>query len=292
MSTEAQKHSRALVLQSMVLALSLAGLKIAAGLAANSLALLASALDSGMDFLSSFVNYMSLGWAAEPADDDHHYGHDKIEALAGAGQGLLIGLSGLALLVESIRRVVESVVVSSGPQAIGVMVLSMVASIIHGTRLRRHAEETDSPVLKAEGLHFSMDVLANLGVILALGVIYFGGTPAWDVLISLIVAGYVVKEALTLLNGSAQQLMDRALSDEKTAEIEDLIRTHHPAIVGFHDLRTRKAGVKTFIDCHIEIRGIDKFTEAHDITEGLVDKIKERITNADVTIHYDPEGAD
>lgn len=283
-------RARSLVFQSMFLALTLCAVKVAASLAAGSLALLASALDSLMDFLSSGLNYVSLIFSQKPADDDHLYGHGKIEAVAGTFQGIVIAVSGLALLVESMRRIVSEDPVNATAFGIAVMAVSMVLSGLHGARLGRAAAESGSPILRAEGLHFSMDVLANFGVLLALVVIRFGGSPRWDIVISLIVAGYVVKEALGLLAASVNQLVDRRLSDELHAEITSLIASHHPRIIGHHDLRTRQSGEKIFIDFHIEISGVEKFEEAHDITESLISKIKSRLPNADVTVHYDPEG--
>lgn len=285
-----QKRARSLVVQSMLMALGLCAVKAAAGAAAQSLSLLASALDSLMDFLSSAVNYVSLVFSQEPADDEHLYGHGKIEAIAGGAQGVVIAVGGLALLVESIRRIVLALPVRAGAFSIGVMVLSMVLSAAHGARLSRAAQDAGSPILRAEGLHFSMDVLANSGVLLALILIRLGASPLWDVVISVLVAGYVVREALALTAHSAHQLLDRRLSDEVHAEIKDLIFGHHPSIVGFHDLRTRQSGEKVFIDFHVEIAGIDKFREAHDITEGLIAKIREKMPHADVTVHADPEG--
>ncbi|MFH2202075.1 MAG: cation diffusion facilitator family transporter [Elusimicrobiota bacterium] len=285
-----KQRARTLVLQSIAMAFGLAAVKIMAGVMAGSLALLASALDSLMDLLSSSVNYVTLRFSQEPADDDHLYGHGKAEAVAGTLQGGVIGLSGLALLVESIRRIVANRPVEAGYFAIGVMVLSMALSAFHGLRLRRAALERNSPILHAEGLHFSMDVLANLGVLVALILIFFGASPVWDVVISLIVAGYVVKEAVTLMVSSINQLLDRRLSDQDHREIRRLIFGHDPRIVGYHDLRSRQSGDRVFIDFHVEIAGVDSFKESHDIAESLVDKIKERLPNADVTVHADPEG--
>ncbi len=285
-----ERRSRSLIIQSMFLAAGLAALKIAAGLMANSVALLASALDSLMDLFTSGLNFVSLKFSQEPADADHPYGHGKIEAVAGSMQGFVIGVGGLALLVESIRRVVNAEPVAAGPFGISVMLVSMVLSVLHARRLNRQAAGTESPIMKAEGLHFAVDVLANLGVLLALVVIRFGGTPMWDIVISILVAGYVVKEAGSLLNVSVHQLLDRRLDDRVHREIERIIVEHHPNIKGFHDFRSRRAGTKIFIDFHVEIAGVERFEEAHDITESLTAGIKKRYPNADVTIHSDPEG--
>lgn len=287
---ERQQRARRLVVQSMLMATGLCGLKIAAGLASQSLSLLASALDSLMDLFSSAVNYVSLSFSQQPADDDHLYGHGKIEAVAGCTQGIIIALSGAALLVESVRRLMTNATVEAGIFGIGVMLISMVLSAVHGARLKRAAQEAGSAILRAEGLHFSMDVLANLGVLLVLVMMRLGAPPFWDVVISIVVGGYVVKEALVLIRVSINQLLDRRLSDDTHAAIEKVIKTHHESISGFHDLRTRQAGDKIFIDFHVEISGVEKFKDAHDITESLIDKIREGMPNADVTVHSDPEG--
>ncbi|MBI4051499.1 MAG: cation transporter [Elusimicrobia bacterium] len=282
---------RNLILQSLLAAFILAVLKILAGWLSNSLGVLASALDSVMDLFSSSVNYFSVRMAEKPADKEHPYGHGKVESLAGAAQGVIISVSGMILLAESIRRVIWGSNLSLGWSSLGVMVLSTAVSGVQGFRLSRAAFETQSQILRAEGLHFSMDVLANLGVLLALMVMRWGAPPVWDILISILVSGYILKESLTLLGNSVQELMDRSLSEDIHSEIERVIRSHHPSVVGFHELRTRRSGLKYFIDFHIEISGVDNFEEAHEITESLIDKLKSRIPNADVTVHYDPKGA-
>lgn len=144
--------------------------------------------------------------------------------------------------------------------------------------------------LRPEGLHFSMDVFASLGVFAALLLMKLGAAPAWDIVISALVSGYVIKESAGLLASSVQDLMDRSLAGEVNAEIERIIQTHHPSVSGFHELRTRRAGLRYFVDFHVELAGVERFEDAHEIAEGLIDKIKARIPNADVTVHYDPKG--
>ncbi|MFH1724385.1 MAG: cation diffusion facilitator family transporter [Elusimicrobiota bacterium] len=288
--TVSARRKRVLVLQSMLLAAFLTALKLFAGLGCRSLGVLASALDSAMDLFSSGVNYFSLRVSEQPPDKEHPYGHGKMESIAGAVQGVAISASGLALLVEAIRRAVSGSHLSVGAMSLGVMLVATVLSAVHGLRLSRAAASAESRILRAEGLHFTMDVLANLGVLGALILVKLGATSAWDVAISLVVGGYVVREAISLVGQSVQDLMDRGLSKKMTAEIESIIRGHHPSVVSFHDLRSRRSGGRCFIDFHVEIAGVKSFQQAHEITESLIERIQAKVPNADVTVHPDPKG--
>lgn len=287
---ESGKSGRGLILQSMAAALGLAGLKLAAVVVSGSVGVLASALDSLMDFFTSALNYLSLRVSERPADREHPYGYGKIEALAGAVQGLLILAGGLAVLAESLRRVVRGARLEVGWPVLAVMAVSTLVSAVQGRRLARAAAERDSTVLRAEGLHFSMDVASNLGVLAVLGLLRLGVSPILDAAISAAISGYIVRASFGLAWSSIGELLDQRLSEDVHAEIEAIIRGHHPAVTGFHDLRTRRSGGRRFIDFHIEIAGVKGFEQAHELTESLIDRIKARMPNADVTVHYDPEG--
>lgn len=289
--TREDPRARRLVAQSLLMAAALAALKTAAGVGADSLSLLASALDSLMDLLSSAVNFVSLSLSAEPADEEHPYGHGKIEAVAGAAQGVVIALGGLALLAEALRRVAAPQPARGEAFGMAVMLLSMALSALHSRRLARAAGESGSPILRAEGLHFGMDFLANLGVLAGLAFIRLGASPAWDLALSLAISAWVLRQSVTLVYGSVQELIDRRASLDLERALKDLILAHHPSIVGYHDFRTRRSGRSTFIDFHIEIRGVERFAEAHEIAESLVERIEARVPGSDVTVHYDPEGA-
>lgn len=280
-----------LVSRSLKIAAGLCVLKAAVGIQSNSLGILASALDSLMDLGSSAINYVSLQIARSPADRDHPYGRGKAEALAGLFQSVFIGLSGLALLAEAFRRFWFGAMVHAGLLSLGVMVLGTVVSAFHGRSLKRAAARENSTVLRAEGVHFAMDVLSNLGVLAALIAVRLSRNPLWDVAISGLISAYILFESSRILRDSVLELMDRGLPPAVQSQIEEMILGHHPNLVGFHEFRSRKAGNRTFIDFHIEIRGIQSFEEAHDITESLIEKIKAKTPNCDVTVHYDPEGA-
>ena len=273
-------------------ALFLTVFKFAVGILTNSLGLIASAVDSLMDTLVSSVNFIAVREAGKPADKEHLYGHGKIESLAGLFQSLLISASGLYLVFEAVKRLIRGVELTHVPAAIVVVAVSMVLTFILIIKLKRVAEETDSIIIGTERLHFTMDLLTNSGIIAALVLVRFTGSSVWDLAVAVMVAGYVLKQSFGILKKSVDELLDRSLPAEEQREIERIILTHDPRIVGFHNLRTRKIGSQRFVDFHFEIRGEENFSRAHELTEAIILHIKERFPGADVTVHFDPEGGD
>ena len=291
-AVDARRDSFRLIRRSMLIASGLCLLKALTGLATGSLGVLASALDSCMDLCSSAVNFVSLKIALAPADAEHPYGHGKAEPLAGLFQGAFIAIGGLGLLAEALRRFFSGASLEHGAWGAAVMLVSTLLSAFHGARLRRAARESGSTVMAAEGAHYAVDVASNLGVAAALLLSQYGGGPLWDLAVTVLVAGYVLKASIPILLSSVSELMDEGLAQPVRLEIERLIQSHHPAVVGFHQFRARRAGSRRYIELHVEIAGVTDFRQAHDIAESLTLRIQESVPDSEVLIHYDPEGAD
>lgn len=269
----------------------LAVLKFGAGLATHSLGVLASSVDSLLDVFVSTINYFTLRKAEEPPDADHPYGHGKAESIAGLFQSLFIGVSGVAIIIESIRRLIlRSHHVIRLDLGVGVMLFSVIASFLLVRRLRSIARGSPSIVLDTESLHFSSDFITNLGVIVILLLVKMTHRVALDLLVSLAIALYIFWFSMKLLRRSIDELMDREISPGMHEKIKKIIFQHDPRIVDFHNLRTRRVGSKVFIDFHVVLRGEESFKEAHRLTETLILAIQKEIPDCDLTVHTDPEG--
>lgn len=266
--------------------------KVVVGLMAHSLGLIASAVDSFMDVLVSSVNLIAIKEADKPADKEHLYGHGKIESLAGLFQSLVISVSGLYLVVESVKRLIYQMPLEHISAALGVMIVSMVLTFFLVLKLKRVFKETDSLVVGTESLHFTIDFITNGGIIAALILVRLTGSPLWDVGIAFVIACYILFQSSQILRKSIDELLDKSFPVSEQRDLERIILNHDPRIVGFHNLRTRKIGHQRFIDFHFEIRGEDNFLRAHALTEALIKRVKERFPEADVTVHYDPEGGE
>lgn len=264
--------------------------KGAAALYTSSQALLASALDSLMDVGISSVNFLAVQKGSKPPDQDHAYGHEKIESIASYTQGIIILVFSVLLFIESFRRTWRGNLIDHSEVALAVIGFAAIVNLLITGILQRAERKTRSLILKVEMTHYLMDILTYLVIFLALVLVRWTGWPEWDMIGGICVGGYVFFLATRILLQAANELVDRSLASSSLDELNALIKGHDPRVLGYHEMRTRRAGDKAFIDFHLVMQPDQSFQQAHEIAESLIQKIKTRFPNADVTIHEDPEG--
>jgi cation diffusion facilitator family transporter len=280
-----------LIARSLVIAGGLAILKFSVGVMSNSIAILASAADSLMDFLISLANYAFLDRAEKPADSDHPYGYGKIESLAGLIQSVFIGLMALGVAIGAWMRMRNPQPLEKPGAGIAVMIIAMLLNWWHVRNLRRSVKDTGSQVMSSEYVHYASDFLSHAGVIIVIVLYQFTHQTFWDPFMSAIIALYLGWNAWAIFRNSMSELLDEQLPEPIPSTIAGIIREHNPKIIDFHELRTRKVGDTKFIEFHIELRGVERFEEAHDITESLITRLRQTYPLAVITVHTDPEGA-
>lgn len=273
----------------IALSVFLALMKGGAGFFCSSAALLASTLDSIMDIGISTVNYLSVRKGAQPPDQDHAYGHEKIESLASYTQGIIIMIFAVLILAESFRRTLVSAEVLHSGTALMVILIASAVNFALTRILARAEEETGSLILKAEKTHYLMDVLSYALILGALLLVKFTGWGGWDLLGGVLLAVYVGFLAFKILLQAANELVDHSLSKHALDDLDAVIN-RHPGVVNYHELRTRKAGTRTFIDFHLEMAPDQSFEQAHEISESLIENIRAKFPDADITVHEDPQG--
>jgi len=273
---------------SIATALSLSVLKFIVGLMTGSLAVLSSAIDSMLDILMSAVNFLAIRHAEQPADESHAYGHGKFETMAALIQSLVIGGSGVWILIESIRRLVSGGVPERLGSGVVVLVVSVIASWLISRYLVKVATETDSAALRADSLHFAMDVYTNLALAAGLAVMHFFHLGWLDPLLSLLVGGYILREAVKLARHALDDVLDAQLPEDLRDRIEKVVRLHGGDSFSCHNLRTRKSGSRKIIDFHLTVCKNLTVDESHHITEILEEEIEQELNNSDITIHVEP----
>ncbi len=279
------------ILWAITTAFALFSIKTVTAFFTHSMAILALALDSLLDVISSSVNLFASIKAAKPPDEEHTYGHEKIESLASLFQSILIGFSGFWLMIESTKRLIYGTSLYHIPAGIGIMIISMILTLLLTFRLEAAQKKYQSLILSTEKLHYTMDVLTHGGTIATLLIVQATRVSAVDLFFSITISLYIFKTAYGIFKKAVDELLDRSLPPVSKEEIENLIRNHHPAIINFHNFRSRRVGAQIFMDFHIEIRGEENFEKAHNLTESLIAQICKQYPGADVTVHYDPEGA-
>lgn len=274
---------------SVLVAASLVLIKGVAWFETSSVAMLGSLLDSVLDAAAAVLNLIFVRRALRPADQRFRFGHGKAEPIGGMFQAMIIGGSALFLIAESIRRFIEPQMPDNSQLGIVIMVI---ASIIVGglVMLQRYVvKHTDSLVVSADALHGFGDIIINLGVIVALIVSTRFNAPYFDPIIGILLAGILLRGAWEIATGSIRQLMDAEFSDQDREKIRE-IAIQHPAINDIHDLRTRRAGLSSFIQLHIELDGELNLKQAHEIADEVELSIRREFPEAEVLIHQDPHG--
>jgi ferrous-iron efflux pump FieF len=274
---------------SVAVALVLIAVKLVAWLGTGSVALLSTLIDSTLDAAASILNLVAIRQALVPADRQHRFGHGKAEPLAGLGQSAFIAGSGLLLIGEAVKRLVDPQPVTHGLAGIGVMVFSIILTVLLVWFQKIVIARTGSLAINADFLHYSSDLMMNAAVIVALLLSSRFELPLVDPLFALAIAAFILYSASRIAWQSFNLLMDRELPDEERQRIKDIC-VRHPGVRNVHDLRTRSAGLQCFIQLHLELDGEMSLRQAHVISDAVEALIRAAFPAADVIIHEDPAG--
>ncbi len=265
-------------------------LKVVAGSITGSVAILTEAMHSAIDLVASIVAYFSVRKAEEPADESHRYGHEKVENLAAAIEGMLILVGSGVIAFEAIRRLLDDAPVENLGFGIAVIAFSMVANLGVSAFIARRARETDSPALEGDAAHLRTDALTSGGVLIALVLVETTGATWLDPAIALVVAAAIVAAGWRILTRSTRVLVDESLPVTEMDAIREEILAFGPrGVAGFHKLRTRRAGARRYVDLHVQFRAGTTLEDAHATAHALQDAIRRRLRQADVLIHLEPE---
>lgn len=268
----------------------LIAIKLVAGAITGSIAIVTEAVHSLIDLVASVIAFVSVRKAGEPADADHPYGHEKVESLAAAIEGMLILVGAGIIVYEATHRLVVGSQVETLGVGIAVMGFSALANLVVSTVLSRRAKEDDSPALEADAAHLRTDALTSAGVLLGLALVQITGIVAFDSITALVVAAAIVTAGLRILRRSSGVLVDEALPADEMDRIEAAIAAARtPEVAGYHKLRARRAGSRRYIDFHVQYRSGTSLERAHELAHQMRGEIEAEIRRADVLIHVEPE---
>jgi cation diffusion facilitator family transporter len=269
---------------------SLITLKLIAGVATGSVAILTEAVHSSIDLLASIVALISVRKADEPADADHRYGHEKMENLAAAIEGALILFGAAIIIYEAIARLIKPSHVHTLGVGIGVIGASAAVNIVVSRVIARRARETSSVALAGDATHLSADAASSVAVLVGLVLIVITHDSWIDPVVALIVAAWIVFAGVALVRRSSRVLVDQSLPEDDLEEIRSaILATGEPrGMVGYHKLRTREAGSRRYIDVHVQFAAGTTLEEAHETAHVMTDEIRNKLDGADVLIHLEP----
>lgn len=264
-------------------------LKVIAGSLTGSVAILTEAVHSSIDLVASMVAFFSVRKAGEPADESHRYGHEKLENLAAAIEGILILVGSAAIAFEAIRRLISHERVHSVGLGIGVVAFAIVVNVVVSSQIARTARATESAALEGDAAHLRTDALTSGAVLLGLVLLKVTGAQWIDPAVALAVATSIVFTGVRLLSRSSRVLVDESLPPEEVTAIRSAIAEFAPrGVVGYHELRTRRAGARRYVDLHVQFRRGTSLEDAHRVAHELQDRIGRSLKHTDVLIHLEP----
>ena len=291
MVTKADKKSVRLMKLSTMISVGVAAflliIKGIAWIVTDSVSIQASLVDSIVDTLASLVNFIALRHSLVPADDEHRFGHGKIEAVAAQGQSIFVAGTAIWVMFEAIQRFIRPEPVQQTGFGLVVIVITIVLTIGVVIFQKNVIERTNSTVIKADHLHYKGDLYLNLSVIASLLITSNMGWWFIDPLCGLFIGAYILKTSWDIAKESFHILIDRELPDEDKQKIEDIVLSHNH-IRGYHDLKTRTSGPHRFIQIHLEMDGDMSLTEAHDIANEVVDALHQAFPQTEIIVHQDP----
>jgi ferrous-iron efflux pump FieF len=259
----------------------------------DSVTMLASLVDSLLDICVSIMNLLTVHYALQPPDHEHRFGHGKAEDIAVFSQATFFGLSGVFLIFTSIQRIFtpSEQIISASYEGIAILLFSIAITLIIVLFQYYVMRRAKSSVIEADSIHYLTDFLTNICAIVGIIVTTHWHLPIFDSLTAIAIAIYIIVNAIKMFKRAFNNLMDHELDEKDRQLIIETIKSHQK-ILGFHDLKTRYAGVKPFIQFHLELDENMTLKEAHIIGQEIEQAILAKIPNAEIIIHQDPEGID
>lgn len=275
---------------SLLVALLVLGLKAWAYLLTGSVALLSDALESTVNVAAALMALFAIRFAQRPPDATHPFGHTKAEYFSAVLEGVLVVLAALLIAKEALPRLLRPTPLEGLGPGLSVSLLASGLNGLLACHLLRQGRRLRSPALTADGYHVLSDVLTSLGVLLGIGLAWLTGLWVLDPLLALLVAGNILLMGFRLVRQSVGGLMDEGLSP---AEVSRIRKTIAEALGGraleVHDLKTRKAGNRAFLEFHLVVPGSMTVEEAHRLCDELERALEKEFPGLVVTIHVEPE---
>ena len=264
-------------------------IKLSVGLAMGSVSVISEAAHSGIDLVAAGIAWYSVRQSGKPADEDHPYGHGKIENVAGTIEAVLIFGAALYIIWEAIHKLRGGlgVVDNLGLGAV-VMALSAGANYLVSRHLLTVAIETDSVALEADAMHLRTDVYTSIGVLGGLLAIKMTGIMLLDPLVAIVVSILIIKTAYELIRNSFFHILDTRLPHDEESIIHEILANYSERFIEYHKLRTRKAGHIRHIDMHLVVPKQMTVESAHALSHEITDEIEKRLAFSHILVHIEP----
>jgi cation diffusion facilitator family transporter len=274
---------------SLIVALAVLGLKITAWQLTGSIALYSDALESVVNVVTAIAALIAVSLAARPADAALPYGYHKAEYFSAVLVGVMIIVAAILIGREAVLGFFEPRMPTAPAEGMAVAAVATIINAVWAMALIRHGRKALSPALAADGKHLMTDVASTVGVLVGLTIVYVTGWAAADAVLAGLVAINILWSGWGVIRESVGGLMDVAVPADRQRDIREVIASSADGAIEAHDIRTRQAGRMTFIDFHLVVPAAMSVAEAHSICDRIEARLREAVTQCQVTIHVEPE---
>ena len=264
-------------------------LKVWAWRITDSVSLLSSLVDSGLDVLASLITLFAIRVSLRPADREHRFGHGKAEGLAALAQSVIIAASAAYVLKEAIGRLLNPTGIDNVTQGVTVMIISAALTLALVGVQRYVRLRTGSAAIAADAMHYKTDVAINLGVAAAIAASAWPQGWLADPLVAAAVIAYLLYGVWQIARNALDILMDREIPDEDRERIARLAESH-PEVRDIHDLKTRHGGSNYIVQFHVLLDAGLSLRQAHTILDDVEERIRAEFPDCELLLHPDPEG--
>lgn len=286
-------HSREKVAAALSSIVASSGLTVAKAVAAvltGSLGLLSEAIHGLLDTGATVMTYFAVKIADQPADDEHHYGHAKVESVAALAETGLLFIASFWIIYEAIQRILgHGGAVEVNAVAIGVVVLSIAVDFFRARHLKKVAEATNSQALEADALHFSSDMWSSMVVLFGLGLVAVG-FPLGDAIAAIGVSGFICLAGWRLGKRTIDTLMDAA--PEGVGERLTAIVDRVPGVVHVERVRARPSGAMVFVDLDVAVSRTRSLEEIVGVKKAIVAAIAAEMPEVEPSVVAHPLALD
>ncbi len=282
------RKTRSYMLLSIAAAVVTICLKFTAYLLTGSVGLFSDAAESVVNLVAASAAFWALTLAARPPDEEHAFGHNKVEYFASGLESALILIAAVWIGVTAWGRLLEPQPLEN----VGIgLFITLVATAINGVValiILRAGRRLRSITLRADAHHLLTDVWTSVGVVVGIAMVQLTGWLVLDPLVALLVAANIVWTGVRLLRDTAQGLLDRALPPEDQAKITKILASYEREGIRFHAVRTRAAGQRRFVSMHVLVPGQWTVQEGHDLSEDIEKNLGEALPGSTFFMHLEP----
>lgn len=289
MQINQNKRKQRLILLSFVASIALTGLKFFAYYITDSNAILSDALESIINVIASGFAFYSIYLSAQPKDQNHPYGHGKIEFFSAGFEGALIMIASLFIVIEAVKRIMEPSPIQNLAQGSLFIVVTIIINMLIGYKLVEEGRRSNSLALTADGRHLMSDSISSIVLIVSVGLIILTGQVWIDSVASLFFGLFLAYSGFQLVSKSVAGLMDA--TDELILEkvVQSLRDNRKDHWIDVHNLRVQQYGSDLHIDCHLTLPYYWELQKAHEAIHEFENVLKENHTGeTEIFVHADP----